>query len=550
MSWQRGMSRFKVGVIALVLIAVGSYLGFTKSIPFTPAFEIKAAFRSSNSLKTNSPVRIAGVTIGTVTKVEPTSPGASAAIVTMEIKDAGRPIHTDATAKIRPRIFLEGNFFVDVTSGSPDKSDLGDGDLIPASQTATPVQLDQVLKALQTPTRVNLQDTLSELGKAEQAGAAKAFNKTLDDQAPAFRYTSIVAEALLGRRPHDLSGIVRDLGTTAAALDRSPQALQSLVVDFDTTAAALASERGNLQDTVSELPRTLAAAKPALDSLNASFPDVRRFAMAALPGTRSSLPAVRALRPFIAQLDGLVREDELRGLTRDLRGTTPAAVRLAKRTVPLLGQLRPLASCMNTTVLPWTHDTVPDKAHPATGPVYQALVKFLPGLAGESRSFDANGQWFKVLGAGGLETVQLGNGFFGFPLLPISGVNPPKPQSRPPLRPDVACETQKQPDLHTVPEGPPTEIIDVNGVLQGVKDTVGGLIPDAVKGVIPDVAQAAIASSQRAFKRAGGKVSDKPVTRDMIEQLAKRNGNMDQLETLRKGLPLTPENIAKAGDGG
>ena len=32
---------------------------------------------------------------------------------------AGRPIHDDARAKIRPRIFLEGNFFVDLEPGTP-----------------------------------------------------------------------------------------------------------------------------------------------------------------------------------------------------------------------------------------------------------------------------------------------------------------------------------------------------------------------------------------------------------------------------------------------
>ena len=32
----------------------------------------------------------------------------------MRIDDKGLPIHKDATIQIRPRIFLEGNFFVDV----------------------------------------------------------------------------------------------------------------------------------------------------------------------------------------------------------------------------------------------------------------------------------------------------------------------------------------------------------------------------------------------------------------------------------------------------
>ena len=47
------------------------------------------------------------------------SKGDNGAVVTMRIQDKGRPLHKDARFKIRPRIFLEGNFFVDVTPGTP-----------------------------------------------------------------------------------------------------------------------------------------------------------------------------------------------------------------------------------------------------------------------------------------------------------------------------------------------------------------------------------------------------------------------------------------------
>ena len=73
-------------------------------------------FESANSLRVNSPVRIAGVNVGKVKTVEPKE-GTDQALVTMEINETGLPIHEDATAKIRPRIFLEGNFFVDLTAG-------------------------------------------------------------------------------------------------------------------------------------------------------------------------------------------------------------------------------------------------------------------------------------------------------------------------------------------------------------------------------------------------------------------------------------------------
>jgi virulence factor Mce-like protein len=531
-----GMAPFTVGLIALVVIGIGCYLGFTKSIPFRSHFELTAAFRSSNDIKPNSPVRIAGVEVGRVTKVEPTAPGAASARVTMEIKDSGRPIHSDAQAKIRPRIFLEGNFFVDLYPGSASRPTLGDGDTIPASQTSTPVQFDQVLKALKRPTREAAQQTLGELSKAYDAGFAREFNASLEEQAPAFKFAAIVSEAMLGRRPHDLSGVVRDLGTVSQALDASPPRLKSFIENFDRFAASLAVERDNLQATVSELPRTLDAAGPAFDSLNAAFPSVRRFAVGALPGVRSSGPAIAALRPFVAQMRGLVSAGELRGLTADLRGATPGLVGLAEGSVPLLGQLRPLASCFTNVTVPWSRDTVPDDRFPASGPVYQEGVKWLPGLAGESRSGDANGQWFKVLGSGGVETVQLGQGLFGTSLFPILGVNPPKPASRPPLRSDVPCETQETPDLRTKAGAPPQRMkIDRNA--------------PGVQARYAKAREVAILELREQLRKAGidTPVLEEDATRVTVEGLARRAGNLGQLELLRSGKSFTAKNIREAG---
>ena len=78
-------------------------------------------------------------------------------------------------------------------------------------------------------------------------------------------------------------------------------------------------------------------------------------------------------------------------------------------------------------------DTVPDKQFPAEGKVYEEAPKPLPGLAGESRSADANGSWFRVLAAGGKNLVTFKPGVFGTTPEPLLGANPPKPQKRPPL---------------------------------------------------------------------------------------------------------------------
>ncbi len=447
---------YAIALIAVVII--GSYLAVTKNIPYlNEPFTIQAAFKDTNGMKKGSPVRIAGVNVGEVTEVKPTSAGARAAVVTMAIKDSGRPIKTDATMKIRPRIFLEGNFFVEVSPGRPGSKELPEGGMIAADQTSNPVQFDQVLQALKSDVRADLRSTFAELLGTEANGGAKAFNRSLDFQPAAYRFSAIVSEALLGEKPGDLRRFLGNQGTVYAALDADPAALQGLITNFNTTTAALADREADLRAALRELPVTLRTALPTLSSLNAAFPAVRRFATAALPGVRSTGPTVDAVLPLVTQLRGLVSRGELRGLSQDLRASTPPLTRFARTTVPLLGELRTLASCASTTLIPYGNQTLDDPNFPATGPVYEEFPKSLAGLAGESRSSDANGQFFKVLGSGGLETVSLGNGLVGAATRPMKGVNPPPQKSVPPLEANAPCENQELPDLRSIPQAAPTQ---------------------------------------------------------------------------------------------
>src|SRR5690349_14017006 len=106
-------SNVLVAIIFLLILTIGPYLAFTKHVPFTRyGFEVKATFANSANIATNSPVRIAGIEVG---KVVSTERDGSATTVTFTVNEAGQPLHADAFATIRPRIFLEGNFFIELT---------------------------------------------------------------------------------------------------------------------------------------------------------------------------------------------------------------------------------------------------------------------------------------------------------------------------------------------------------------------------------------------------------------------------------------------------
>jgi phospholipid/cholesterol/gamma-HCH transport system substrate-binding protein len=457
---RKGVPPFVAGLLTLVVIGIGSYLGFTKSIPFRHHYTLQAVFPSANNIRPGSPVRIAGVNVGKVTKVGHFEEGKQAALVTMRIDKKGLPIHDDATMKIRPRIFLEGNFFIDVSPGSPQTPVVHDGDRIPINQTSDPVQLDQVLDALQAPTRADLQALLRELSRGLSGKGAKGYNASIPYWKPAYRDSAIVADALQGTQPHDLSRFIDKAGQTAAAIDRNREQLKSLVSDFDTTAGAFAASNQQLSAAVAELPRTLQAGMPALDALNRSFPAVRGLIRAAKPAVRSSGPAIDAAMPFVRQARGLVSKPELRGLSHDLRPLVPSLTQLNQRSTPLYGQVSQASNCQNDVILPWTKDKIQDKTFPAQGPVYQEATKPLPGLAGESRSGDANGQWFRVMLTTPKFAYPDGTDKYFLTGNPLQGVNPPTPKNhaRAPLRADVPCETQQQPDLRTNVEPVPSPV--------------------------------------------------------------------------------------------
>ncbi len=511
---RKPMSKFAAGMIGLVVLGVFVYGGFTKfANPFASHFTIHAIVPNSNSLRPNSLVRIAGVNVGKVSSIS-SIPGSQAAQVNMTIDDNGLPLHSDATFWIRPRIFLEGNFFVDVSPGSPNAPTVKTGHVFPIQQTREPVQLDQVLDSLQANTRQNLQILLKEYGNAVYQGGP-AFARSVQYWLPAYKYSAIVEHDLLGLQPHDLSNGIYEQGTVSASFNAHPQALQSLITDFNTTAGALASQSANLQSTIAQLPATLSAATPAFDAVNAALCSgpagpppcapgpVPQLAKALLPGVKTTGHTIDVSLPFINQLRLLVQPAELRGLTQDLVPTIPALANLTNQTIPLMrDQVRPASSCVVQNVIPWSNLEINDSNFNASNgfpphPAYVEDLQLLPGIAGESRTFDGNGPIIRLLFGGGTFTYSLNLGgipTFGSLLQPLEGVQPVPPPNdqRPPLAggdvPNAPCETQAPITNLDSPEGaPPAQIHPVSssppllGLQQTTTKLFGADIADALK---------------------------------------------------------------------
>ena len=291
--FRAGVHPVRAGLIALVVIAIASYFAFSKDIPFTQTYRIQAVFENSNLIAPRSPVRIAGIDVGKVVEVGRYKQ-TKLAVVTMEITDDGRPVHADATLKIRPRLFLEGNFYIDMKPGTPSTDEIDEGGMIPVAQTSTPVQLDQILTALQTDTRTSLQKTLKGLGEAlgstpsaaddadqdpdvQGLTGGQALNVALQHSVAALRDSAISQDGLLGQREHDLSRLIKGAARTTGALASNEADLRDLISDFNTTVAATASRRPSWPRACALLGPTATNLRRGLGAVDRALPPTRAF---------------------------------------------------------------------------------------------------------------------------------------------------------------------------------------------------------------------------------------------------------------------------------
>ena len=474
-----GANPLLVGSLVILLAVVGAYAGFHKHVPFTHGFRVNAVFENANNVRPNSPVRIAGVNVGKVQKVQAYKGGdGNAAVVTMEIDKAGLPIHKDATLKVRPRIFLEGNEFVDLSPGTPEAPTISDGDTLPITQTAAPVQFDQLLTALQSDTRADLQRLLEGYGTAltyqptaaDDVGqdpdvkgktAAQALNASIDDAPGALKNVSIVNNAFLGLAQHDLSGLVGNTAKVTKALSRNEASLKDLVTNFNTTMASLASRQSELKQSIGLLGPTLEHTNSALTHLDASFPNTRAFAKEILPGVKATPASIDAALPWIAQARKLVGPDELGGLTKQLAPATTDLAKLVDGSLTALPQADLVSQCVTHTILPTGDIKIEDGQFTSNEENYKEFWYSMVGLAGESQNFDGNGHYVRFAVGGGSQSIATGKygGSAGEQLFAHvneapQGTRPAYPAKQSPYNHTAPCKDQRLPDLNGARTGP------------------------------------------------------------------------------------------------
>ena len=473
-------SRFKwrpsnvtIAIIFILVFTVGPYLAFTKHVPFTSyGYEVNATFANSANISKNSPVRIAGVDVG---KVISTERDGNATKVTFTVDGSGRPIHDDAFAAIRPRIFLEGNFFIDLNPGSPSAPEMDSGGTIPVSRTSTAVQLDEILTALQSPVRADLSRFLESFGTAltneptaaedetqqpevQGRSGAEALNDVFKYGGDAGRYSAQVTDALLGTQQRDLARLVAGAGRTFGAFASREADLQGLIDNFNTFTGALAAQSANLTTTVRLLAPTLRVAQSSLVSLNRTLPPLRTYAIVLTPAVAELPDLISASKPWLAQVRPLLSGKEGGGVAKLLAESTPGLAGAAQAGKEVaLPQLNRLSLCTTKVLVPTGNQVIEDRFSTG-GPNYREFLYTLVDFAGSAQNFDGNGPYARAQIGGGPVLVGEPNPQGNKDTLSdkvnyantIAEPMGTQPQlgGLPPLKRDVRCDSNPVPNLN------------------------------------------------------------------------------------------------------
>jgi virulence factor Mce-like protein len=460
-----------ISLLTIFVIAFITYYAFNEGLPL-PQFTMHALVDNSVAVRSNSPVRIAGVDVGKVTDV---TPAGRATEINFTVEDNGRPIHTDATVRVQSRLFLEGGYYLNLSPGSPSAPVAGDGYMIPESQTATPVQFYQVLSTFDRSARLSLENTLNTLndgfssvdhnGNPVAHPGSVGLKNTIAQLAPTLKDIAWVTRGLRGTRPGDVETLLASGSQVMQTLSDHSTQLQDLVTGLNRTSSALAASDGALAQSVSGLDQTLQVAPAALTAIDQSLPPVAKLGQVLDPSLKVAPPIVAGLTSVVKQLAAVVKPAERTRLLTSLNATFSQFPSLLGQLGSLFPVTKSVTDCLNSHVTPTLNTIVPDGKLTSGRPVWQDFVHFLPHVASSSQNFDANGYWLRLLVGAGTNTLSLGS-------LPIVGnlVGSASPgggaiQGSSPVwvgdltssafRPDVECSSQALPNFasaHAAPD--------------------------------------------------------------------------------------------------
>jgi phospholipid/cholesterol/gamma-HCH transport system substrate-binding protein len=316
-----------IGLVVAILVAI--QLGDDAS-----GYRVRAMFSDATGLRKNSEVRINGVAVGKVQRLE-LGPH-DEVVAELSVERGAGPIGAGARAHLRAKNLL-GAKQVDLDPGDLTRPQPS-GTTIPVRRTDTPVDLDQVLDVLSPDVRTRLRVLIHESGVALD-GRGSDFNKLLAQLPSALDSSrrlvdqvdgdNLALKRLLTQSDRLVGSVTEQRRSLGDLVDNAAVTLQSTVERHRQLAATIQQAPGavtQLRRTFAKLERTVAPLRPAARSLTASA--------APLTGVLKALPSLTPIA--VKTLDAT-------------RRVAPSLTRLADGTTPLVRRLKPTAAQLAET---------------------------------------------------------------------------------------------------------------------------------------------------------------------------------------------------------
>lgn len=358
-----------VGAVTTLVVVIAVFLAYNANngLPFVPSTQLKMQVSNGANLLPGNEIREGGERIGVVSAMTAVRlpDGTVGAEATLKLDEKSGKIPTDSTLSLRPKSVL-GLKYVELTRGNA-RDTFGDGEMLPATQTRFPVDLEEFYRIYDKPTRAAIRENLRGGGDAlNQRGAA--LNEAIQGLPRLLRGLEPVARTLADPETN-LPRFFSELGDAArvvspvsdryshqftAAADvleawsRSPESLRATVrkgpPTLDAGIRSFRVQRPFLRDTI-KLASALERASAVLPD---TLPQITSALKTGIPVNLRTPPVNAELEKTLASLDGLVR-DPMTGIA--LRGLT----RTGDILNPLLRYVGPNVTVCNYFNYAWTH---------------------------------------------------------------------------------------------------------------------------------------------------------------------------------------------------
>src|SRR4029079_8714632 len=158
---------FALSCFALALFL---WIAFGGPLPLkAEGYRFTVPFDEATQLAVQSDVRISGVSVGKVKSIDLGSDGLAHATIEMDSRYA--PVPADTRAILRQKT-LRGGTDVELTPGSKNGPTLPEGGTVPTAQVSQAVQLDEIFRTFNQPTRDAFRAWMQGSAAARKGGGA------------------------------------------------------------------------------------------------------------------------------------------------------------------------------------------------------------------------------------------------------------------------------------------------------------------------------------------------------------------------------------------